>query len=144
MLQPRVKPARDWYVSTVDSRCKPADERNEGGKRMEGNRSKWRERTSVARSVEAGFFPLDQELQVPDGHLLPHAHETLASMNAVDLVIDSADATMAGQLNWNHKDPFDRMIVTQAARRSLTIATSDTQLIERALTPVIDTRAAAR
>jgi hypothetical protein len=55
-------------------------------------------------------------------------------------VIDSADATMAGQLNWDHKDPFDRMIVTQAARRSLTIATSDTQLIEGALTPVIDTR----
>jgi PIN domain nuclease of toxin-antitoxin system len=51
---------------------------------------------------------------------------------------------MAGQLNWNHKDPFDRMIVTQAARRSLTIATSDAQLIEGALTPVIDTRAQAR
>jgi PIN domain nuclease of toxin-antitoxin system len=71
-------------------------------------------------------------------------NETLASMNAVDLVIDSADASMAGQLNWDHKDPFDRMIVTQAARRSLTIATSDTQLIEGALTPVIDARADAR
>jgi PIN domain nuclease of toxin-antitoxin system len=76
--------------------------------------------------------------------LLSAWNETLASMNAVDLVIDSADATMAGQLNWNHKDPFDRMIVTQAARRSLTIATSDTQLIEGALTPVIDTRAEGR
>jgi PIN domain nuclease of toxin-antitoxin system len=76
--------------------------------------------------------------------LLSAWNDTLASMNAVDLVIDSADATMAGQLNWNHKDPFDRMIVTQAARRSLTIATSDTQLIEGALTPVIDTRAEAR
>ena len=49
---------------------------------MEGNRSKWRERTSVARSVEAGFFPLDQELQVPDGHLLPHAQDTLVSMSS--------------------------------------------------------------
>jgi hypothetical protein len=37
---------------------------------------------SVVRSVEAGFFPLDQELQVPDGHLLPHAHETLVSMSS--------------------------------------------------------------
>jgi len=32
--------------------------------------------------VEAVFFPLDQELQVPDGHLLPHAHETLVSMSS--------------------------------------------------------------
>lgn len=55
--------------------------------------------------------------------LLSAWNETLASMNAVGLVIDSADATMAGQLNWNHKDPCDRMIVTQAARRSFTIAT---------------------
>jgi len=37
---------------------------------------------SVARSVEAGFFPLDQELQVPDGHLLPHAYESLVSMSS--------------------------------------------------------------
>jgi len=32
--------------------------------------------------VEAGFFPLDRELQVPDGHLLPHAQETLVSLGS--------------------------------------------------------------
>lgn len=32
--------------------------------------------------MEAGFFPLDQELQVPDGHLLPHAYQTLVSMSS--------------------------------------------------------------
>jgi len=32
--------------------------------------------------VEAGFFPLDQELQVPDGHLLPHALDTLVSISS--------------------------------------------------------------
>ena len=32
--------------------------------------------------MEAGFFPLDQELQVPDGHLLPHALDTLVSMSS--------------------------------------------------------------
>jgi hypothetical protein len=37
---------------------------------------------SVARSVEAGFFPLDQELQVPDGHLLPHAQEALVRLGS--------------------------------------------------------------
>ena len=32
--------------------------------------------------MEAGFFPLDQELQVPNGHLLPHAQDTLVSMSS--------------------------------------------------------------
>jgi len=32
--------------------------------------------------VEVVFSPLDKELQVPDGHLLPHAHETLVSMSS--------------------------------------------------------------
>src|SRR6266849_6258784 len=37
---------------------------------------------SVVRSVEADFFPLDKELEVPDGHLLPHAQQTLVSMSS--------------------------------------------------------------
>jgi hypothetical protein len=32
--------------------------------------------------VAAGFFPLDKELQVPDGHLLPHAQETLVRLSS--------------------------------------------------------------
>jgi hypothetical protein len=32
--------------------------------------------------VEAGFPPLDQELQVPDGHVLPHAYETLVNLSS--------------------------------------------------------------
>ncbi len=32
--------------------------------------------------MAAAFFPLDNELQVPDGHLLPHAHETLVSLSS--------------------------------------------------------------
>ncbi|MDH6194431.1 PIN domain nuclease of toxin-antitoxin system [Mycobacterium frederiksbergense] len=72
--------------------------------------------------------------------LLSAWSEVLAGMNAADLVIDAADAAMAGQLNWEHKDPFDRMIVVQAARRGLTIATSDSQVIQAALTPVLVTR----
>lgn len=76
------------------------------------------------------------------GPLLSTWTKTLASMHAVDLTIDSSDGAMAGQLNWDHKDPFDRMIVAQAARRTLTIATSDSQVIHGALTPVIDIRRA--
>lgn len=71
--------------------------------------------------------------------LLSAWSEVLAGMGAVDLVIDSADAAMAGQLNWEHKDPFDRMIVAQAARRGFSIATSDLRVIRGAVTPVIVT-----
>jgi PIN domain nuclease of toxin-antitoxin system len=65
---------------------------------------------------------------------------TLDAMAASDLAIDSADAVIAGQLNWEHRDPFDRMIVAQATRRGLTIATSDKIVQDVTLTPVIDTR----
>jgi hypothetical protein len=37
---------------------------------------------SPVRSVEAAFFPLDQELQVPEGHLLPHAQEVLVRLSS--------------------------------------------------------------
>ncbi|MDI9894264.1 MULTISPECIES: type II toxin-antitoxin system VapC family toxin [Nocardiaceae] len=67
--------------------------------------------------------------------------ETLTAMNATDLAIDSADASAAGRLDWNHHDPFDRMIVAQALRRQLTIVTSDRTVIDGALTPTLDTRA---
>lgn len=71
------------------------------------------------------------------GPLLSAWDQTLASMNAADLAIDSADAVLAGQLNSNHKDPFDRMIVAQAARRGFTIATSDNRISKGALTAVV-------
>ena len=52
----------------------------------------------------------------------------------------SADATLAGQLSWDHRDPFDRMIVAPATRRELAIATSDRAIREGAMTPVIVTK----
>jgi PIN domain nuclease of toxin-antitoxin system len=72
--------------------------------------------------------------------LLSSWDETLAGMRATDLAIDSADAALAGQLSWNHKDPFDRMIVAQATRRGFTIATSDARITKSALTAVIKVR----
>jgi PIN domain nuclease of toxin-antitoxin system len=44
---------------------------------------------------------------------------------------------MAGRLPWNHRDPFDRMIVAQAARRGSTIATRDRHILAAALTPTL-------
>ncbi|OYO18572.1 PIN domain nuclease [Enemella dayhoffiae] len=72
--------------------------------------------------------------------LLAGWSDTLRALTADDLPIDSADASLAGQLNWEHRDPFDRMIVAQATRRGLAIATSDRTLGAGAMTPVISTR----
>lgn len=84
----------------------------------------------VAIKTRIGRLDGEQLLSAWDG--------TLEAMNATNLAIDSADAIVAGQLNWAHKDPFDRMIVAQAVRRGLTIVTGDDQIAAGALTAVIN------
>ncbi len=63
--------------------------------------------------------------------------DIMASMALTELVIAAPDAIMAGRLPWDHRDPFDRMIVAQAARRGLTIATRDAHILSAALTPTL-------
>lgn len=74
------------------------------------------------------------------GPLLAAWAETVANMGATDLGIDSNDAIMAGQLNWDHKDPFDRMIISQAVRQNFTITTTDGRMMHHSPAPVIDAR----
>jgi PIN domain nuclease of toxin-antitoxin system len=71
--------------------------------------------------------------------LLSAWSDIVADMTGTELPIDAGDAILAGRLPWEHKDPFDRVIVAQAARRNLTIATSDTRIIRAALTPTLKT-----
>lgn len=75
--------------------------------------------------------------RVAAGTLLSAWDETLEAMNASSLAIESADAIVAGQLTWAHGDPFDRMLVAQAVRRGLTIATTDDNIRTGALTRVL-------
>jgi PIN domain nuclease of toxin-antitoxin system len=42
-----------------------------------------------------------------------------------ELPILPVDAEQAGALEWSHHDPFDRMLVVQARRLSLTLVTAD-------------------
>jgi PIN domain nuclease of toxin-antitoxin system len=65
--------------------------------------------------------------------------DIIADMTATDLPIDAQDAIYAGRLAWAHKDPFDRVLVAQAARRNLTIVTNDSQILGAALTPTMKT-----
>ncbi len=61
----------------------------------------------------------------------------LEAMRVDDLPIDSSDAILAGRLPWEHRDPFDRVIVAQALRRNLTLATRDAKILAAALTPTL-------
>jgi len=63
--------------------------------------------------------------------------DIIADMSITELPIESPDAILAGRLPWEHKDPFDRVIVAQALRRNLTIATRDSKILEAALTPIL-------
>ena len=73
-----------------------------------------------------------------DGESLLSAWSDItADMTATELPVEAADAIFAGRLTWQHRDPFDRMLVAQATRRSLTIATRDEQILRAALTPTL-------
>lgn len=67
--------------------------------------------------------------------LLSAWSEIMTNMSITELPIDAADAILAGRLPWAHRDPFDRVIVAQALRRNLSIATRDSRIIAAALTP---------
>ena len=63
--------------------------------------------------------------------------EVVADMSASELPIDAQDAILAARLPWEHRDPFDRVIVAQALRRNLTIATRDSRMLQATLTPTL-------
>jgi PIN domain nuclease of toxin-antitoxin system len=73
-----------------------------------------------------------------DGESLLSAwSDIIDDMAASELAIESADAIFAGRLPWQHRDPFDRMLVAQATRRNLTIATRDKRILRAALTTTL-------
>jgi len=63
---------------------------------------------------------------------LPHADVIVATytrhlkrLRAEPLPITDEHALLAGRLDWDHRDPFDRMLAAQAMTESLTLVTMD-------------------
>lgn len=52
----------------------------------------------------------------------------IAANGFFELPILPMDAEQADALAWQHSDPFDRMLVAQAQRLGLTLATADTAI----------------
>ncbi|MDI3194754.1 type II toxin-antitoxin system VapC family toxin [Pseudarthrobacter sp. AL07] len=52
----------------------------------------------------------------------------VAHLYASELAISAPHAVAAGQLDWEHKDPFDRILAAQAMVEGLTLVTADQEL----------------
>jgi PIN domain nuclease of toxin-antitoxin system len=52
----------------------------------------------------------------------------VADIGATELVATSAHARLAGTMRWEHRDPFDRLLVAQATIEAMTLVTVDAAL----------------
>ena len=80
----------------------------------------------------ASAFELAQKCRVGK---LPQASAILArwdelvqAMGAHELSLTAQDMASAGSITWDHRDPFDRMLVAQALLRGLTLITRGTAI----------------
>ncbi|MDR1359205.1 MAG: type II toxin-antitoxin system VapC family toxin [Coriobacteriales bacterium] len=62
------------------------------------------------------------------GFIVENYREVVGKLGVFDLPVTLAHAYLAGQMDWPHPDPFDRVIAAQAALENLVLITSDTAL----------------
>ena len=64
--------------------------------------------------------------KLPDaGSVLAAYSDVLRTLGAKELPITSHHALVAGQLSWDHRDPFDRILAAQSITESIPLVTSD-------------------
>lgn len=64
--------------------------------------------------------------KLPQGDVLVGAYSKhLDRLAATRLPLSEDHALLAGRLEWDHRDPFDRMLAAQAMIESLVLVTSD-------------------
>lgn len=64
--------------------------------------------------------------KLPQADVLLGAYSKhLDRLGVIRLSVDEDHALLAGRLEWNHRDPFDRMLAAQAMIESLVIITGD-------------------
>jgi PIN domain nuclease of toxin-antitoxin system len=51
--------------------------------------------------------------------------EALTRLPAIALPVTTSHALLAGTLDWDHRDPFDRLLAAQALTEGLTLVTAD-------------------
>ena len=53
----------------------------------------------------------------------------IAELGAKELAISSAHAVRAGDMAWDHRDPFDRLLVSQALIENVVLVTVDAAIL---------------
>ncbi|MFJ9317318.1 type II toxin-antitoxin system VapC family toxin [Pimelobacter simplex] len=72
----------------------------------------------VALKVRLGRFPAATALR-------DRWTEALTTLPAIALPMATSHALLAGSLDWEHRDPFDRLLAAQAILEGLTLVTAD-------------------
>jgi PIN domain nuclease of toxin-antitoxin system len=62
------------------------------------------------------------------GFLIANYTEVARRLTVVDLPVTLAHTYQAGSFEWEHRDPFDRVLAAQAALENLVIITDDSKL----------------
>lgn len=57
----------------------------------------------------------------------PHWYETLIKLDFEPLLLNLDHARRVEQLPWYHRDPFDRILISQALVEGLSLVSSDTE-----------------
>jgi PIN domain nuclease of toxin-antitoxin system len=100
-------------------------------------------RKTIARSDErvfvsaASFWEIAIKRRIGKLVLEGSPRVAAAAAGFVELPIDAADAETAGALDWEHRDPFDRMLVAHCINRAMTLVTADAALRARSDIAVI-------
>jgi len=81
---------------------------------------------SAASAWELSIKVRSGKLSVDVGRLVRRLRDDGVSL----LGIGIEHASAAGGLAWDHRDPFDRMLVAQADVQDLTLATRDSAMLE--------------
>jgi PIN domain nuclease of toxin-antitoxin system len=64
--------------------------------------------------------------RLPDaGPIIAAYSDVLRTLGAKELAIASRHGLIAGQLSWDHRDPFDRILAAQSIIENIPLVTSD-------------------
>ncbi len=55
--------------------------------------------------------------------------DRVSDIGAVEISIDTSHALLAGSMTWEHRDPFDRLLVAQALTENLVLVTTDHAIV---------------
>ena len=76
--------------------------------------------------------------RLPQAEVLLGAYDShLARLGAQELPIRSGHALLAGRLDWDHRDPFDRMLAAQAILEAIPLVSRDRAFAEGVGLPLI-------